>query len=253
MNNKLEVFTTSLDDDLAWRKKEVSNLILMHNEGNDLVIVKATLLLIYSHWEGFVKNACKSYLAYIASLSLELDKLTFNFEAIKLKGKVNDVINSSDSYTMQNELKIIEHLYNNNNQKFSLNSKFKNERDKSIINTRDNLNTNVFSSFLLITGLGNRKCIELKSKYISEKVLDNRNKIAHGNRIPSYNFDFDQKIDDIKITKDILFLIMGSLAEDLQYYAENELYLHKNSKHCQDYNKKSNDRLEKKLNEIDHE
>ncbi len=45
----------SIDSDIAWRKKEVSNVILMHSEENSELIVKLSVLLIYSHWEGCVK------------------------------------------------------------------------------------------------------------------------------------------------------------------------------------------------------
>jgi len=249
---KLDKFTASLDVDLGWRKKEVSNTLLLHNNENELIIVKASLLMIYSHWEGFVKNACKLYLTYISDLSLELNDLCLNFEAIKLKGDIRELKNSCDTLTMSNELSFIEFIYDNKKKLFKLPNKFtRNEKNKDFINTKDNLSFNVYLSFLKIVGIGERDSIVTRNHFIDEKLLNNRNKIAHGNKIDSINDDFDQTIDDVKKTRNVIFSIMDSLSEDLKHYAENELYLYRNDLLSNAYNVRSDARLESLLKSFD--
>nr|WP_305846303.1 MAE_28990/MAE_18760 family HEPN-like nuclease [Photobacterium kishitanii] len=82
--------------------------------------------------------------------------------------------------------------------------------------------------------------MKLKDVYINQKLLENRNKIAHGNKIDSFSDDFNIKIEDAIEIRDIVFKIMTSIKEDLIYHAENELYLFRNKTSCDTYNKKSN-------------
>ena len=239
----LNKFIASVDSDIAWRKKEISNIILMHNENNSELIVKASVLFIYSHWEGCVKSLCKLYLGYVSNLSIKISDLTDNYKAIKLKGKIKQMVDSSESLTMTNELSFIKSINNYSADIFS-------DTDKSIINTKSNLNYKIFVSLLKIIGLVEKDCLLTKEVYIDEKLLQNRNKIAHGNKIDSFNDEFDLDIESIKKTKDLIFSIIDSLASDLKFYAENEYYLSANEGKIEEYNESSNNDLELKLDRL---
>lgn len=243
--SKLEIFTEELDSDLAWRKKEAANLLLLHSDGNESIIIKASVLLIYSHWEGFVKNACKLYLDFVSSKSVSMSDLTKNFQAITLKGRIKEVIASSDSLTMSNELSFLDAMENDHGKKFTVSRGFrKSEQDKSIINTKDNLNYSIFTSILKIVGIEDRACLESKEVFLDEKLLSNRNKIAHGNKVDPGDDDFDMDLGEVKKLKAFIFSVMDSLTDDLKYYAENECYLKENFGLHDSYNKQSNDQLE---------
>lgn len=245
--SKLIQFTKDLEDDLGWRKKEISNLILLANEDNELIIVKSSILLIYAHWEGYVKNACKGYLKYISDQKINLNMLAVNFEAIQFKGMFSELEKSADTLTLTNELKFLNSIYSVEDKVFKVNKTIQNDKDKSIINTKDNLNVNVLNSLLEITGIDKRECINSKDKFINEMLLNNRNKIAHGNKISGYDSDFNIKIEDTKKIRDLVFIIMDSIKEDFIHYAENELYLYSKKDLCEKYNKKSNKELGKKI------
>ncbi|WP_439899462.1 MAE_28990/MAE_18760 family HEPN-like nuclease [Photobacterium kishitanii] len=102
------------------------------------------------------------------------------------------------------------------------------------------LNLDILYSILKIVGIEHKECMKLKDVYINQKLLENRNKIAHGNKIDSFSDDFNIKIEDAIEIRDIVFKIMTSIKEDLIYHAENELYLFRNKTSCDTYNKKSN-------------
>lgn len=247
----LEKFIASIDSDLAWRKKEISNIILMHNENNSELIVKSAVLLIYSHWEGSVKNLCKLYLCYVANLSIKICDLTNNYKAIALKGRIKQMTDSSESLTMTNELTFIE-LIGGSDIRFKLNNTFRNnEKDKSIINTDDNLSYNILLSFFRIIGIGEKDCLQTTQNYIDSKLLLNRNKVAHGNKIDSSDDEFDLDIESIKKIKSLIFSIIDSLGEDLKHYAENQYFLSSKNSEIMAYNEGSNDELEKIIDTLD--
>lgn len=103
----VESFVDLINEDLLWRKKEISDLLFLHNNENSLLILKSAILLMYSHWEGYVKNISKQYIILISDLDLELNKLGFNFEAIDIKGDIRECFKSSDSLNLINEINFL--------------------------------------------------------------------------------------------------------------------------------------------------
>jgi len=243
---------SSVDEDIAWRKKEVAKIISMDNESDSELIVKLSLLLLYSHWEGCVKNLCKLYLSYVSDLSINLSDLTENYKAIALKGKIKEMFNSRDSLTMTSELSFIKFLDGADQEIFKVSNNFsKSDKDTSIINTKSNLNYKVFTSFLEIIGIGRKECLQTQEQYIDVKLLGNRNKIAHGNKIQAYDRDFDMNIESVKKIKALIFSIINSLASDIKYYAENQCFLSKNFSKIQEFNNASNEELKKTIRDLE--
>ncbi|MFK5880506.1 MAG: MAE_28990/MAE_18760 family HEPN-like nuclease [Flavobacteriaceae bacterium] len=249
--SNLDKFFCALESDLAWRKKEVSNLLLLCDDSNREIIIKSAILLIYAHWEGYVKNSCKCYLEYVSQKSILITELTDNFRAISLKGEIRQMMGSQESLTLSNELSFLLSLNGQKPKQFKVGRNFKNdEKDKSIVNTRDNLNYKVFNSLLDIVGIGRRPCLDSKEVFLDEKLLNNRNKIAHGNKINTSDNEFNLEIEDVKRIKDLVFIILGSLMDDLEYYAEKEFYLQENIASSGDYNEKGNDCLNENLKNL---
>lgn len=53
---RIEEFQDFLDRDLAWRKLEISQLFMILNTVESKEIIgKSMILLLYAHWEGFIK------------------------------------------------------------------------------------------------------------------------------------------------------------------------------------------------------
>lgn len=63
---KYEQFENLLDEDLAWRKVEISELLLLAKESEKETIFKSLILLLYAHWEGYIKKSSKLYIKYIS-------------------------------------------------------------------------------------------------------------------------------------------------------------------------------------------
>lgn len=223
----IEAFIDLIDEDLVWRKKEISDLLFLHNEDNNHLILKSAILLMYSHWEGYIKNISKQYLMLISDLDLELNKLGINFEAIDIKADIKNCFDSSQTLNLVNEITFLNKIYTNN-KKFKLPSSFKKEKEKSVINTRDNLNIDTFQSFLKILGVYDFKPLKTRIQYIDEKLLNNRNIIAHGSKIHPNTSTFNMDIEEIKKLRNFIVLIMEYLRDELVYFSEKELYLYTN-------------------------
>ena len=246
--NTIDSFSNSIDEDIVWRKKEISNLMLIHDDEYSELIVKSLVLLVYSHWEGCVKNLCKEYLRYVSKQKISISDLTDNYQAIALKGRIQQMMDSQDSLTMSNELTVIEIMKGYTDKKFKIKLS---DNDKTVINTQSNLNYDIFQSLLNIIGLREKSCLATKKQYLDEKLLKNRNKIAHGNKFISGYDEFDLDIESLKSIKDLIFVVIDSLASDLKYYVENELYLSENSDEITEYNLESNENLESSITNID--
>lgn len=247
----LDLFTDAIELDIGWRKKELSNLLLMYNDSNKEIVIKASILLLYSHWEGYIKNICKLYLEFVSSQSLKLVELNDNFKAISLKGRISEVYKSSSTLTMKNELNFLELIKDDSNKTFKLKINFKKEKDKSIINTEDNLSFGVFTSFQDIIGIGEKECLKTKKMYIDNKLLNSRNKIAHGSKIDKDDNEIDLSVSSFKILKRLVLTIMSSMGDDVKAYAEAQFYLEKNNSKSEEFNMKSNNVLKRTLNDME--
>lgn len=226
--SNLDLFINLVDEDLAWRKKEISEFLFLHNEDRDFLILKTSILLMYSHWEGYVKNISKQYLMFISKLEVPLNNLSTNFEAIIIKADIRECFKSSDTLNLANEIEFLNKIYDDKNKLFKLPSAFEKEKDKTVINTNDNLNIKTFLSFLKIIGVYNFEAIESRVKYIDEKLLCNRNIIAHGSKLHPNAASFQMDLIEIKKLRNFILIIMEFLKEELVYFAEHKLYLYSN-------------------------
>lgn len=221
----LEEFTEHLEEDLTWRRLELTNLIFLHGDRDDLIIPKSIILLLYSHWEGYVKNACKQYLVHVSSRNISIEKLTQNFLAISLKGLVKQTLESSSSLSLVNEIDLVDRIHTCQEDNFSIPQKIVKEKNKEFIDTRDNLNLKILNSFCSIVGIGEVSMIEGRDQYLDTRLLGQRNAIGHGNKVHPNSAEFNLHIDEIKILRDFILMLMVYVKDELIYFAENELYL----------------------------
>ena len=243
---KADKFIDLLDDDLAWRKKEISDLVMIYKKGEQEILMKTLILVIYSHWEGFIKNSSKLYLRYISELEIELGTLTYNYKTISVKELIAECMKSKDTRTLQNELTFIKKYKSMDVVKFTISKDILSDKDKSFINTQDNLSPKAFFSICQILGLPEKEAIKTKEKYLDGFMLRNRNAISHGSEIEGGD-DYELTISRITALKNIILAIMDRYKEDLAEYAQKEYFLEKKTKKKAAYDKESNEELKGEL------
>jgi len=221
-------FLDYLEEDLAWRKQEITSLLLLDSNQSNLVVAKASVLLIYSHWEGYIKNICKKYLLHLSGLQLPINDLTTNLQGVALKSVAGRTLESNNSLTLTNEIELLQKIYSEISDVFTIPEKILREKNKDFINTKDNLNLSVLNSFCKIVGIGQVTMVLGREKYLDQGLLHQRNAISHGSKVDIRSREFNLGIDDIKKLRDFVFFLMEYVKEELAYYSSNQLYLKEN-------------------------
>ena len=131
------------------------------------------------------KNASEIYLTYLNSISPKYIEMKDNFKHISLRSRFEEGF-SIKEYSSQKE--IYEYISYGLNCNFNIN-------EKHIVKTNSNLKSDVFRNIMEQLGLKFND-LELKSNFIDQVLLNNRNCIAHGERLNSQ--DITSAYDNIK-------------------------------------------------------
>ncbi len=186
-----EQLQTVLDDDFAWRRKELTMIMTTIKSSRPNLLnanIRIGVVILYAHWEGFIKNAAENYLIYVAGKKLQYDELENNFIALSLKTKLKE-FESTNKNTVHTQL--IDFLLGNLKIKANLPT-------ENIIKTQSNLNSNILKEILSILGIDYRQ-FELKEKYIDSQLLKIRNSVAHGQNPDITEIDFYELYSEITI------------------------------------------------------
>lgn len=167
-----EELQTKLDDDFAWRRKELTVILTNVQFSKPLQLntnIRIGVVMLYAHWEGFIKNSAELYLVYVACKKLKFNELSNNFIAISLKEKLKE-FEGTNKHTIHT--KLIDYLLGDLNFRAFIPT-------NNIIKTQSNLNYEILREILSIIGVDYIQ-YELKEKYIDSQLLRIRNSVAHG-------------------------------------------------------------------------
>jgi hypothetical protein len=159
--------------EFAWRKKELHSLkihvVANETTHNRDLFVRAAIPLLYAHWEGFVRNIGTFYLEFVARRKLKHSELAPSFLAIAVGDLVREAMASS---TIQPCLDLITFFRSQAEDRSAL-------KWRTGIRTRSNLSSEAFRDIVVTLGL-DYSSFATKEKLIDEKLLHNRNNVAHG-------------------------------------------------------------------------
>lgn len=180
-----ENLSDKLAEELGWRKVELSTLKALIDSksfasGKRKALLRGGITMLYAHWEGFIKVAANSYLEFVAMQGLPYKQLAYNFIALAMKDKL-DQARETNKATIYSEVAVF------------FTTKLS---DKSLIRyenriTTSNLSSSVFKEIVCMLGL-DYKFYESKEVLIDEKLLQKRNKIAHGNYLDIDEEQYDE-------------------------------------------------------------
>lgn len=209
----LEQLQSILDDELAWRKKELSVIKSLVTKGSSTKTtnchIRSGIVLLYAHWEGFIKLASSAYLTYIASQRLTYIDLTSNFIAIVARKMFND---AGLATKLELYAKVTDFFTSGLNDRCILPIE---------IETKSNLSSEVLREIAYIVGIDYKE-YEIKSKLIDERLLKNRNEIAHGE---NPLIDVEEFIDLHETIINLLDLFSNQIsnAANMKVYKRNPL------------------------------
>lgn len=184
--NQLQDF---LDEELGWRIKEISTLkSAVKNSAfiSEQTLVRASIALLYAHWEGFIKSAATGYVSYVNNQDLNYSDLKTCFVVLGFKKTLHNIQQSKQS---QLNATLIDFLRDGLDRKSNL-------KIDTAINTESNLSASVFENILHAVGFDTQP-YETRSNLIDESLLKRRNTIAHGEYIGVAKDDWAKLADEV--------------------------------------------------------
>lgn len=168
----MDLLLDHLDQDMAWRIKEVHQFktAVEKAQGKNVdAHIRAGISMLYAHWEGFVKGAANAYVNYVSYRSKQNSELKPCFVALGMKTKLASFNASSKS---EIAIDAVNYLLNEINKPVRL------PRSEAI-SAESNLSSLVF---LNITGWIGIDPTPYSTRFplIDATLLENRNRIAHG-------------------------------------------------------------------------
>lgn len=206
----LDQLSESLNDDLQWRKNELTTAKVMLEKSRSHekeVMLRSGVCLLYAHWEGFVKMAATSYVSFVALRGLRYRDLSANFVALGLRRQIRSA-GQSNRPTIHIEL--TEMLMSD------LSERYHHIDWENSVDTRSILNGEALREILALLGLSYKE-YESKEQLLDKKLLANRNLVAHGERV-----EIDS--DDYNILHTEIIGLIDRFNTDVQNAAATEQY-----------------------------
>jgi MAE_28990/MAE_18760-like HEPN len=163
-----------LSEDLAWRKKELSQIRSLvetrkFSKGQHDVLLRSGITMLYAHWEGFVKASAANYLEFVSRQRLSYTELSPNFIALAMKAQLNEATQTNKSSIY---IKVVEFFVDQLDDRSSV-------PYENVVQTA-NLSSDIFKDIICLMGLDYDSQYELSENLIDERLLKQRNTIAHG-------------------------------------------------------------------------
>lgn len=204
---------------LSNRKKEITDFYMYiqgcQSSGIAEILNKSFILLLYAHWEGFIKEYTIKYFSFIISQKLVLSKLTENFLLIYLKSLLKTY--KVDKNIFQ-EKKILDMVSKSSKFKIKIDEYF----EKYTVGSESNLK---FKNYKNICTILNYSLIDETNVFETnlEKLVHNRNSIAHTGLKAKENTYSD--ILDIEIMKNLIIGEMENFHSFMEKNIINKEYL----------------------------
>lgn len=166
-------FSNQITEDRNWRIKEISDLksaIRQGDKGVQRVLLRALVTICYAHWEGYVRFAARKYLEHIALRKLRYRQLDPQFLRNYFLPRLASATTGKLNLTQRCSL--VDEILNSSDRRF-------NRVNDDLINTKANLNFDVFSDICIVCGVSTESFSDSVT-FLDLVLLKRRNAIAHG-------------------------------------------------------------------------
>tara|TARA_R110002051_G_scaffold5849_3_gene29329 strand:- start:33 stop:683 length:651 start_codon:yes stop_codon:yes gene_type:complete len=178
----VEQLEDELVEETVWRKRELTTArkLVQQSSGNTQTAhLRSGVLILYAHWEGWIKATSRLYVRFVNSQRLQYDDLSTAFLGNALKTKITSMSQASTP-TMHNEFASF--LQEGLVKRASV--------SEDLVQTHSNLSSTVLMQVVNRLGLPTRSSYSTRANIIDEELVNRRNAIAHGRHLEIDEADF---------------------------------------------------------------
>lgn len=200
-----------LNSELAWRKKELSDLKYFIDRGivstgRRRVLGRCGIALLYAHWEGFVKLSSRYFLEFVAMQRLRNEELQPHLLTLSLRSTVKF---SPEAHKHSEYGKLTNFFMSELSNRAKL-------PFKKGLDTGSNLSSTVLKDITWCLGV-DYSWYRTKEKFIDSRLLGRRNHIAHGEEV-------DVDPDEFEEMRGVVIEMMTYLKTELENCAALRSY-----------------------------
>ena len=161
-----------LDEEFAWRLQEIALLkmaVRRASNGYRHTLMRASIPLVYAHWEGFIKAGAEAMLCFVALSGKTYRELAPCFAVHGLVTEIDNLTSSKKEHLRVAALEFVM-------------SKMKEQahfRWRGRASAGGNLNYERFCGIAAAVGIDVSR-YRTRSNFVDESLLRRRNEIAHG-------------------------------------------------------------------------
>jgi hypothetical protein len=169
----IDDLSNQISSDRTWRIREIIDLSDAVKRADPIcrkVLLRALVTICHAHWEGHVRYSAQRYIEHIAIKKLAFSALSVQFTRNHVLPRLSSL--SSSKFGLRGKCELVDEILELSAKKFS-------RINPELINTRSNLNVEIFSDICLICDLP-PDLLKDKQIFIDVILLKRRNAIAHG-------------------------------------------------------------------------
>lgn len=182
-------FHAAIADEFAWRRKELLDFRLQTRTKNFVLqplFIRAGVPLAYAHWEGFIKASTEILLNYVCHLQLKNGQLTDVYFAHSAKTQIAKVVEGRRAAGVREAACFIRDCA----------ELVSDIRHKNYVDAESNLSSDVFDQIAASIGV-DTNAYKHMYPYIDETIVQQRNRIAHGESLSLNIDDFHSLTDKV--------------------------------------------------------
>ena len=180
----------NLDDDLIWRRKELSDLkaaIRFADFTAKTVLLRALIAMGYAHWEGYVRTCANRYFEHLTIRKKQYSEFERQIYVNSFLIRIDALRQARIS--LEARCQLVNDILDGGSGRFS-------RLNPELIDTKSNLNTDVVKDICLICGLDSTR-FETSRIFIDLQVVKRRNAIAHGQQEYIQSDEVDEFVANI--------------------------------------------------------
>jgi hypothetical protein len=172
-----ELLVDELDGDLATRQRELADLRLLLAASSGPrrdMLSRACHVMVYAHWEGFVKKALRTYLQHVVALQVPLGKLKYELQVNSMRASIKTA--AAPSRAVEEAAQLLRDIDLRGSQPFTADA-------KEIVKI-GNMNGDSLRVLLGCAALPYLSAYATREQFIDVVVCGRRHRIAHGDWQP---------------------------------------------------------------------